>query len=374
MILQICSYYPSNVIHGILFSEIDKVYEQHIHVPMLKSRYEDWNKKNFVCLQQGEIFYSPSWNPFDRINYRSRINKSLESISVDYNKLKLIHAHTWFVDGGVAYEIFKKFNIPYVITVRNSDINSIYKWRIDLRGVAYEILKSAKKIIVLSPSYKLKLLDLLPKNESDKIVHKIEVVPSGLKSKWLQNNDNLEKDTSRINFLSVGRIVPGKNFDKLIEAYNSVNIKNKGDLYIVGFENLSKFEIKLKSKYSLDPNVKLLDRINDFEELINIYKRCHVFVLPSKRESFGLVYIEALSQGCPIIYTKNEGVDGFFNKEDMIGISVEADSIYSIKSAMEEVANNFSSFSTNTVNVSKRFSIGKVAGRVVSIYNKSIKE
>ena len=48
------------------------------------------------------------------------------------------------------------------------------------------------------------------------------------------------------------------------------------------------------------------------DELLKEYRLNDIFVMPSKTETFGLVYAEAMSQGMPIIYTKNQGFDGQF--------------------------------------------------------------
>src|SRR5699024_9974529 len=47
------------------------------------------------------------------------------------------------------------------------------------------------------------------------------------------------------------------------------------------------------------------------------YASHDIFAMTSYNETFGLVYIEALSQGVPILLTKGEGVDGYFEKEDV---------------------------------------------------------
>ena len=63
----------------------------------------------------------------------------------------------------------------------------------------------------------------------------------------------------------------------------------------------------------------------------------------SHGETFGLVYIEALSQGLPIIYTKGQGVDGFF--DDMnVGEKADSKSIDSIYNAMKKMIEDYPSY------------------------------
>ena len=59
-------------------------------------------------------------------------------------------------------------------------------------------------------------------------------------------------------------------------------------------------------------------------------KEHQIFAMPSFNETFGLVYIEALSQNLPILYTKSEGIYKYF-EEGHFGIGVEPSNIASIK-------------------------------------------
>lgn len=51
------------------------------------------------------------------------------------------------------------------------------------------------------------------------------------------------------------------------------------------------------------------------KQLREAFSISDIFVMPSKPETFGLVYVEALSQGLPILYAKGEGFDGYFDEE-----------------------------------------------------------
>ena len=50
-------------------------------------------------------------------------------------------------------------------------------------------------------------------------------------------------------------------------------------------------------------------------------RSCSVFAMPSIFETFGLVYLEALSQNLPVVYTKGQGIDGMF--DNTVGIGVD---------------------------------------------------
>ena len=72
-------------------------------------------------------------------------------------------------------------------------------------------------------------------------------------------------------------------------------------------------------------------------ELAKVMRQCAVFAMPSIYETFGLVYLEALSQNLPVIYTRGQGIDGLF--DNTVGIGTDPKSVeeicFSIKSILE---------------------------------------
>ena len=76
-------------------------------------------------------------------------------------------------------------------------------------------------------------------------------------------------------------------------------------------------------------------RIFDKDILQKLYKDNSLFAMPSIHETFGLVYVEALSQGLSVLYTKNEGIDGLF--EETVGESVNPNSTESIREALRKL-------------------------------------
>ena len=79
---------------------------------------------------------------------------------------------------------------------------------------------------------------------------------------------------------------------------------------------------------NLEDQVTLLGQIphDEMQALLNRYK---AFVLPTLRETFGMVYIEALFSGIPILYSQDRGVDGFFDDVE-VGVTCDPKSINSI--------------------------------------------
>lgn len=114
-------------------------------------------------------------------------------------------------------------------------------------------------------------------------------------------------------FLLVSRLVPYKKVDLAIQACNELNLP----LIIVGSGSM---EVKLKEMAG--PTISFTGDISD-EELIEYYKNCEALIFPGE-EDFGLVMVEALSFGKPVIAYRaggateiiDENINGlFFNKQ-----------------------------------------------------------
>lgn len=93
--------------------------------------------------------------------------------------------------------------------------------------------------------------------------------------------------------------------------------------------------------------------------------------MPSKHETFGLVYAEAMSQGLPVIYTRGQGFDGQF-EEGEVGYSVQYDSAEEIVDRIKEILNNYKTISNNCVEKVDRFDWDEIARKYIEIYLKTL--
>lgn len=103
---------------------------------------------------------------------------------------------------------------------------------------------------------------------------------------------NSQKPERRPFILTVGKLEPRKNLEKLVKAFNSIDQK-KVDLYIVGMNGWGNVTVEQS------PQIKLLGFVSD-EKLAELYRTCLFFVLPSVYEGFGYPIAEAMSYGAPV--------------------------------------------------------------------------
>ncbi|MBS4063683.1 MAG: glycosyltransferase family 4 protein [Chitinophagaceae bacterium] len=369
-ILHLCTDFTKQSIYNQLVTYLSKLgFEQNIYVPV-RTREEIDMYRNYE-LSNVKYYYSYILKKIDRINYFGKIKKTSTDVSsnFDLNNVKLIHAHFLFSDGGNAYEINKKTGIPYIVAVRNTDINIFFKYFFHLRSHGINILKSADKIIFISNPYKDFLFkNFIPNDLSETLLKKCEVLPNGIDAFWL-NNSNMKFTVSRQNWeaLYVGEFTKNKNIHLTIEAIN-ILIKSglKIKFTIVGGGGDYEFKIrKLASKYS--NWITLIERLNSKEELIKVYRKSDFFIMPSQFETFGLVYIEALSQGLPVIYTRGQGVDGYFG-EGEVGYATKVNDINDLVTNINRLISNYDIISRRCNSIAKKFSWDIIANKYSLLY------
>ena len=149
-VLHICSDFAKQSIYNQLVSRLDnKLSGQDIYIPV-RTAAEVGQYQNKE-LNNTQYHYAFILNKGDRFNYFGKIKKTTNFIdqTVSIKNVDIIHAHFLFSDGGIAYNLYKKYNIPYIVAVRNTDLNLFFKYLIHLRPFARKILQGATNIIFL---------------------------------------------------------------------------------------------------------------------------------------------------------------------------------------------------------------------------------
>ena len=153
-----------------------------------------------------------------------------------------------------------------------------------------------------------------------------------------EKNDELKRGGT-FYFVSIGSLIHRKGFDILISAFAKSNLTSKGcRLIIVGDGPEKKRLVNQSSELEISGFVSLVGKKTK-EEIINIMSICHAFVLSSRAETFGVVCIEALSQGLPNIATVCGGPEEFIT--DKNGLLIPTDDIDAMAEAMCRIYENY---------------------------------
>ncbi|WP_054860232.1 glycosyltransferase [Gracilibacillus sp. JCM 18860] len=143
-ILHINSYFSTGKFYKNLYDkQIGHNLDIDVFVPVPKSfRNDDRDFGEYSVV-------SKCYNSFDRYSYFLKQYKILKEIQTKFDiySYDIIHAHSLFTNGFIAYKLNQKFNIPYIVAIRNTDVNWFFKKLYHLRGIGLKILKNAKRVI-----------------------------------------------------------------------------------------------------------------------------------------------------------------------------------------------------------------------------------
>lgn len=269
----------------------------------------------------------------------------------------------------IASKIRKK---PLIVTyhadiIKNMWYHKLFKFFYDL--FLGSVLKNAKRIIATSPNY-VEGSDVLKKFRD-----KVEIVPNfvytgrfnpRLKGVGIISLYGLER--KRI-ILFLGRLVPYKGVEYLIRAFNEVGGEIKDIVLIIAGDGPLKNELK-----QLVDDLGLTDVLFISvaeEDLPKYYAACDIFVLPSvtRQEAFGIVLLEAMACGKPVIATNVGGVPYVVGKA---GIIVEPRDIEALSSAISRILSE-DEFAKELgrkarSRVEKEFNLDLVTEKILEIY------
>lgn len=361
-ILHINSYYTSSLFYK-------NLYEHQLKSGMNVKVFAPTTGTSKLSFDYGKYTtVSRNHNKFDRMIFHLKHMKIFKDVTrkYDISSIDSIHAHSLFSNGYIALKIKRKFKIPYIVAVRNTDVNIFFKYMIHLRKMGIEILREAETIIFISEPYQDQVLQkYIPMKYRNEILSKTKVIPNGIDDYWLLNKCELVREINRkkIKLVYAGVINKNKNISTTIKACK-ILIKQGIEIeyYIVGkILDLKEFEEFRKNKFVYYLGVKTK------EELIETYRKSDIFVMPSIKETFGLVYAEAMSQGLPVIYSRGQGFDKQFS-DGTVGYSVNSYDEKEIAEKIKLIIDNYSVITERCIEMCGKFNWEEVNSQYINIY------
>lgn len=334
-----------------------------------------FSKKNI--LKKG-VFYKKE-NHFHIYNYKTIIPGALlqyisEECFCNYYSLKLLDLFEHVVrEQGLpdilfvhylsniafAKKIKEKYHIPVVGMEHWSVINQnpLPKYVLNRGRIAYTVPD-----MLLSVSNSLHNRIKTVWNKDSIVVH--NMVGGEFEYKVLK------KKSSDFQFVSIGSLIHRKGFDLLIEAFSQTGLKDKKVRLIIIGEGKDKLKLQtlIKNK-GLDSNVELVGSKNK-AEIVDLLLQSDAFVLPSRSETFGVVYIEAMMLGLPVIGTICGGPEEFITEQN--GILINSEDMKALSKALQSMYNNISFYDKEKIVVECRnnFSPSVISQQLIEIFNK----
>ncbi len=363
-ILHVNSYYSTNDFYKNLYDrQIKRGLDVSVFVPVsndYKGPSVSLGEYSAVRLNHGK---------FDRLFFHVKHSKIFKDILKQYGAFdfNVIHAHSLFSNGWIAYQLYKKYGIPYLVAVRDTDVHVFFDKMPLLRKTGVEILLHASGVVFLSSAYRKKIIEnYIPEHLKNSILKKSVVIPNGMDDFWLDHKNTGERliqKNNRVKILFAGQVSKRKNILTTIKACSFLINKGYQIEYTVVGRIVSKRVQRAIRKVGF---VRYIGQ-QPKERLIEIYRDHDIFVMPSLTETFGLVYAEAMSQGLPVIYSKGQGFDTQF-EEGTVGFHVHCRDYKDIARRIIDIQNDYKRISKNCVDRSGKFDWNEIERQYEDIY------
>jgi glycosyltransferase involved in cell wall biosynthesis len=286
----------------------------------------------------------------------------------------IILAHSALWAGLAAARIYKDTNVPYIIT----EHRSFFVWEQDdarkmVKSIYIPFLKEAyslcQKLIIVSDSMKSGLLELFPE-----LADKVQVIPNMVNGNYFTFPEKSRKDDPFV-FLSAGRLAAVKGLDIIITAFKE--LINKTDrkviLRIAGRGEMRSQLEKQVQQYGLSGSVIFLGRVTR-DEIVSEMQEASCFILASRWEAFGVVLIEAMSTGLPVIATRSGGPEKIVCES--CGYLIEAGNIEELTSAMLKMITGYDRFDQQYIRERTRKYYGSeiISEKYIEVFKEVLKE
>lgn len=305
------------------------------------------------------IFY---FSPFP-IDNRLYVVKSL--IKNERLKFDLIHSHFTWPSGYIGVKLKEIYNVPVIITIHENgewfdkEVNMNhsllnYSWK-----MADDIIRVNSKDVPTLKSFNQNVFS----------------IPNGFSKDFKQLDPSFCKEQLNIPqdkkiLFSLGTLIKRKGFNYLIESMEIVTNNRNDCVCFIG--GSGKLQNKLQSQINdlkLEKYVKLIGFIPD--EMLPLWMNaCDVFVLPSLRESFGVVQIEAMGCGKPVVATYNGGSEEIIVSDDY-GLLTEPGNSEELAKIILFALDREWNYE-KIIDYSTQFTWGNIANKLINVYDSAL--
>lgn len=357
----------------------------------LKNAYKKNGHSTYIFAPKVEGYTDREENVFryhsvsltKKIKYPIAIPLSLRANRVikDF-KPDIIHIHHPFVLSMPAIMYAEKLGIPKILTIHTQYERYAYYVSPVPQAITNEAIKmivanfASKVDVVTTPSKSMKKLI-----SRYKIKKEIVVIPNAIDLNIFREKDEqacrkireqLELTQEDVILLYVGRLSFEKNIDKIIKSLALIKEKNinKVKLVLVGEGTASNQLNSMVKSLGLQQYVKFVGAV-DSEIVKSYYQISDLFTFASTSETFGMVIIEAMASGLPVLAVSapgaidiiTDGFDGMLVEDDVSDFAARLELLIKNKDLRKRLARG--AFYT-----AQRYSIDNISDQMLNLYQR----
>jgi glycogen(starch) synthase len=252
------------------------------------------------------------------VNWVGRMNADMLEAGVELGEafdFDLVHGHDWLV-AGACDQLARRFEAPLVTTIHATEYGRHQGWVKDhpqayIHGVERWITNRSQRVIACSAYMQEQIADIFAVAPG-----RITVIPNGIDPADLPQPGAAELARLRSGFaapeerlvLLIGRLVYEKGFQLALEAMPRLIAAVPGTRFLVAGSGTHEEELRKQAReLGLMEHGTFLGWIGD-DVLRSLYGIADLTVVPSIYEPFGLVALEAMASGCPVIVADTGGL------------------------------------------------------------------
>lgn len=298
----------------------------------------------------------PSGGHKSILSVNRRNLRKVEKLNI---KIDVIHAHVAYPAGVVAYLLSKEFKIPFIITehLGPTRLPAMFFYNGKLNNIILNTYRNASSVIAVSEFLKNELFKLKVNNT---------IIIPNLVNEDVFHPSFIKKD--KFTFFTLCLISKGKGIDLLLRAISQlIQSLNNIEFWIGGDGPELNYYKQYSKQLGISQYIKWLGEVDRSKAPI-LFQNCNAFVLPSKYETFGVVFAEAIACGKPIISTKCGGPESIVTENN--GLLVDLGSEAQLTDAMKYMVANSDKFSSEKIRVEflRNFSRRVVVDKIVDVY------
>ncbi len=275
----------------------------------------------------------------------------------------VVHAHNFLFAGFIAQAIKTKYSIPYIITEHSSAFaRGMIEQKFD--DELTKCAKDAKTVTAVSTPFAELLAKRLKVN--------VEVLPNIVDKYFIATASRTKN--SEFTFLNIAAFHENKNQKLLIDAFTE-GFKDKDNIFLrIGGYGVLEDELKnLVKEYSMQDRIIFLGSLTQ-ERVKEEMDSADCFVLSSNYETFGVVLIESLACGTPVIATKCGGPEDIVDEKN--GILIGIGDKRALEEAMQYMYENKNRYDRKLLSdeTIEKFGEKAFVDRVTALYNRAVKD
>lgn len=296
-------------------------------------------------------------------SFDAAITEEIETFKPD-----IIHSgHIWVISS-----IACKYNVPVVVTSHGTDVIGLQKGD-RFKKMAEYVIKRAKKIIAVSNENCRLIKEIFPESNP-------EVIQAGYDPKVFNIQEYNKQEilskygieyTNQKIVLYAGRLSGLKGVDILLNAAKIY--ENENIITVIAGNGALRKELKKQAKDLELKNTYFIGHKSQ-RTLKKLYNIADVFAMPSRMEAFGLVAVEALACGTPVVCTEAGGMKEYITEK--VGKIVKTEDYEGLAKALMEILKNENKYNREELSeyVKEKFAQEKSIAKLLGIYNEAIKE